>query len=137
MNDFSLDPRLEADTIALGDLELCSVRLMNDARFPWLVLVPRRPDIVELDDLAPADALALMEEARIAVSVMRKVTDPDKVNVANLGNVVAQFHLHVIGRFLSDPAWPGPVWGYGERRTYPAHGVQPLIDRFTQAFAEA
>lgn len=137
MSDFSLDPRLDADTIALGDLELCSVRLMNDARFPWLILIPRRPDIVELDDLAPEDACKLMEESRIAVSVMRKVADPDKVNVASLGNIVAQFHLHVIGRFLSDPAWPGPVWGHGERRTYPAHGVQPLIDRFTQAFAEA
>lgn len=137
MSDFSLDPRLEADTIALGDLELCSVRLMNDARFPWLILVPRRADIVEFDDLTPADVQMLTQEARIAVSVMRKVTDPDKVNVASLGNVVAQFHLHVIGRFLSDPAWPGPVWGHGARRPYPAHGVQPLIDRFTQAFTEA
>ncbi len=137
MNAFSLDTRLESDTIALGDLELCSVRLMNDARFPWLILVPRLADIVELDDLMPPDAQQLMEETRLAVGVMRRVADPDKVNVAALGNIVAQFHLHVIGRFLSDPAWPGPVWGHGERRNYPAHGVQPLIDRFTKAFAEA
>ncbi|MCC5976477.1 MAG: HIT domain-containing protein [Salinarimonas sp.] len=137
MSAFSLDPRLEADTIALGDLELCSVRLMNDARFPWLILVPRRADIVELDDLAAQDSQQLMQEARIAVGVMRAVAAPDKVNVAGLGNVVSQFHLHVIGRFASDPAWPGPVWGHGTRQDYPAHGVQPLIDRFTKAFAEA
>ncbi|MGY6569126.1 MAG: HIT domain-containing protein [Salinarimonas sp.] len=134
MSDFVLDSRLENDTIELGALDLCSVRLMNDSRYPWLILVPQRPNVSEIVDLDEADAAQLMREIRIATRVMLEVAKPDKVNVAALGNVVAQMHVHVIGRFLSDPAWPGPVWGRGEAIPYPPHGAQALIDRFTQAF---
>jgi diadenosine tetraphosphate (Ap4A) HIT family hydrolase len=137
LSGFSLDPRLEADTRPVGDLALSSVLLLDDARFPWLVLVPRRAGVSELTDLAGDDAAALMEEIRLAVRVMQDLAKPDKVNVGALGNVVAQFHVHVVGRFRSDPAWPGPVWGFGERRPYPDHAAAALIERAAALFAAA
>lgn len=134
---FSLDPRLAADTHPVGDLALCSVLLMDDARFPWLILVPRRDALSELTDLAPEDAAALFEEIRIAVRVIQGLAHPDKVNVAALGNVVAQLHVHIVARFRSDPAWPGPVWGVGERKTYPPHARAALLERAAALFAAA
>jgi diadenosine tetraphosphate (Ap4A) HIT family hydrolase len=135
--DFALDPRLEADTLPLGDMGLSTVRLMNDARFPWFILVPRRAGLSELTDLAHADAAALMDEIRIATRVMLALAKPDKVNVGALGNVVAQLHVHVVGRFRSDPAWPGPVWGSGAASPYPAHAAAALADRAATLFASA
>ena len=134
---FSLDPRLFADTIAVGDLALCSVLLMNDARFPWLILVPRRASVSELTDLTPEDAAALMDEIRIATAVMLSLAKPDKVNVGALGNVVAQLHVHVVGRYRSDPAWPGPVWGSGPAKPYPDHAASALVERAAGLFAAA
>jgi diadenosine tetraphosphate (Ap4A) HIT family hydrolase len=134
---FKLDPRLEADTLAVGDLPLSSVLLMDDARFPWLVLVPRRDKISEITDLAESDAQALMAEIRLATSVMLELSKPDKVNVGALGNVVSQLHVHVVGRFRSDPAWPGPVWGHGTRSPYPAHAAAALVERAGALFAQA
>jgi diadenosine tetraphosphate (Ap4A) HIT family hydrolase len=135
--DFALDPRLAADTIPLGDLRLSTVRLMNDARFPWFILVPRRADLSELTDLSDPDAATLMNEIRVATRVMQGLAKPDKVNVGALGNVVAQLHVHVIGRFRSDPAWPGPVWGCGLATSYPAHALATLADRAATLFAAA
>jgi diadenosine tetraphosphate (Ap4A) HIT family hydrolase len=137
MSDFSIDPRLTASTIPVGDFSLSSVLLMNDSRYPWLILVPRRAGVSEITDLSPEDGFALMAEMRLATRVMLEVARPDKVNVGALGNIVSQLHVHVVGRFLSDPAWPGPVWGHGERKPYPPHAAQALIDRFAQAFAAA
>lgn len=134
---FVLDPRLDADTLPVGDLALSRVLLMNDARFPWLILVPRRADVSELTDLSSADAAALMEEIRLATRVMLEMARPDKVNVGALGNMVAQLHIHVIGRFRSDPAWPGPVWGHGARISYPDHAAAALADRAATLFAKA
>ena len=136
-SSFVLDPRLEADTVPIGDLALSSVLLMNDARFPWFILVPRRPDVSELTDLFPEDAAALMREIRLATGVMLDIAKPDKVNVGALGNMVAQLHVHVIGRFRSDPAWPGPVWGHGSRMPYPDHAAVSLADRAAILFAKA
>ncbi len=136
-SDFSLDPRLAADTTPVGDLALCSVLLMNDARFPWLILVPRRENVSELTDLTPEDAAALMDEVRIATRVMLALAKPDKVNVGALGNVVAQLHVHVIGRYRSDPAWPGPVWGFGSPKPYPDHAASALVERAAGLFAAA
>ncbi|GEO99177.1 HIT domain-containing protein [Methylobacterium haplocladii] len=135
--DFTLDPRLQADTAALGDLALCSVLLMDDSRFPWLILVPRREGLSELTDLTPEDSATLMEEIRLASRVMQTLSKPDKVNVAALGNVVAQLHVHVIGRFRSDPAWPSPIWGVGTAKPYPAHARAQLIERAGALFAAA
>ena len=134
---FALDPRIADATIPVGDLPLCSVLLQNDARFPWLVLVPRRADLSEVTDLSDSDAGRLMEEVRIATRVMLDLSRPDKVNVAALGNVVPQLHVHVVGRFRSDPAWPGPVWGLGEAKPYPAHAAAGLVERAAALFAAA
>jgi len=134
---FSLDSRLEGDTIPVGDLALSSVLLLNDARFPWFVLVPRLAGASELTDLDAAQAVQLMDEMRIAVRVMTALAKPDKVNVGALGNIVTQLHVHVVGRFRSDPAWPGPVWGHGTRTPYPAHAAAALVERAATLFAAA
>src|SRR5215212_1656872 len=97
--DFSVDKLLATDTIPLGDLGLCSVLLMDDARFPWFILVPRRAGASEVTDLSDEEAARLMSEIRIATHVMLDLAKPDKVNVAALGNVVPQLHVHVVGRF--------------------------------------
>jgi diadenosine tetraphosphate (Ap4A) HIT family hydrolase len=134
---FQLDSRLDADTIPVGDLALSSVLLLNDARFPWFVLVPRIAGASELTDLSDAQAATLMQEIRTATRVMIELAGPDKVNVGALGNIVTQLHVHVIGRFRSDPAWPGPVWGHGTRSPYPDHAATALIERAAALFAEA
>ncbi|MDQ0315214.1 HIT domain-containing protein [Amorphus orientalis] len=108
---FALDERLAADTMEVTELELCTVRLMNDRTYPWLILVPRRADCVELIDLDPGDRAVLMEEIALVSRILRQETDAEKLNVAALGNAVPQLHIHVIARFADDPAWPGPVWG--------------------------
>lgn len=134
---FQLDSRLQADTIPIGDLALSSVLLLNNARFPWFVLVPRIPGASELTDLDDDRATQLMGEIRIATRVMMELSKPDKVNVGALGNIVTQLHVHVVGRFRSDPAWPGPVWGHGARMPYPAHAATALIERAASLFAAA
>lgn len=134
---FALDPRLAADALPVGELPLSSVLLMNDARFPWFVLVPRLPDAREITDLADADAAALMGELRIATRVMLDLARPDKVHLGALGNHVPQLHVHVVGRFRSDPAWPGPVWGCGTATPYPPHAAAALIERAAALFAAA
>ena len=132
---FQLDSRLAADAIPVGDLALSSVLLLNDARFPWFVLVPRIGGASEVTDLTEEQSVQLMREIRIATRVMMELSRPDKVNVGALGNIVAQLHVHVIGRFRSDPAWPGPVWGYGVRTPYPDHAASALIERAATLFA--
>ncbi len=118
-DDFRLDPTLERDTLQVTDLALCRVRLMNDERFPWLILVPRRTECRELIDLADEDRRMLTEEIDRCTRVLRDHAAADKMNVAALGNQVAQLHVHVIARFENDSAWPGPVWGVGTPRPYP------------------
>lgn len=134
---FKLDSRLEADTLPVGDLALSSVLLLNDARFPWFVLVPRIEGVSELTDLSEEQSAQLMQEIRVATKVMLELSKPDKVNVGALGNIVTQLHVHVIGRFRSDPAWPGPVWGHGTRTSYPDHAATALIERAATLFAAA
>jgi diadenosine tetraphosphate (Ap4A) HIT family hydrolase len=134
---FSLDPRLEADTISIGELPLCAVLLLNDSRFPWFVLVPRRPDLIEVTDLSDADAVTLMGELRVAARVMSELAKPDKINIGALGNLFSQLHLHVVARFRSDPAWPAPVWGFGAHKPYPDHAAAALVERAASLFAAA
>ena len=134
---FQLDSRLDADTIPVGGLALSSVLLLNDARFPWFVLVPRVEGASELTDLSEEQSVQLMQEIRIATGVMLGLSKPDKVNVGALGNIVTQLNVHVIGRFRSDPAWPGPVWGHGTRAPYPDHAATALIERAASLFAAA
>lgn len=113
--DFTLDPRLAADGPALGDLPLCHVRLVDDARFFWIVLIPRRRGLVEIIDLPAAERPILMEEIAAASAALKAVSGCAKLNVAALGNIVSQLHVHVVGRTVGDAAWPGPVFGVGTR----------------------
>jgi carboxymethylenebutenolidase len=116
--EFHLHGRLQEDAIEVGDLPLCRVLLMNDARFPWLILVPRLDGLREIVDLDAADRARLIEEIAVASEAMRAVFEPEKLNVAALGNVVPQLHVHVIARYTGDAAWPAPVWGVGSAAAY-------------------
>src|SRR5215470_13159384 len=107
---FTLDPQLARDTLPVGDMPLCRVLLIDDANYPWLLLVPRRPDTVEILDLEYIEQMQLMSEVTAAAGVMKDMTRCDKINVAALGNVVPQMHVHVIARSRGDAAWPKPVW---------------------------
>jgi diadenosine tetraphosphate (Ap4A) HIT family hydrolase len=118
MSGFSLAPRLSADSAFLLDWPLCQVRLMDDARFPWLILVPRRPGLEEWTQLGAEDLTLLACEIAKAGTALNQMFRPTKLNVGALGNIVRQMHVHVVARFADDAAWPGPVWGYGERRSY-------------------
>jgi len=115
---FDLDARLAADTMPVGDLALCRALLMNDARYAWLILVPRRPNAIELTDLDAADRRTLMDEIAASESFLRRRGGVDKINVGALGNLVRQLHVHVVARRVGDAAWPGPVWGHGVAQRY-------------------
>lgn len=118
MSDFSLHERLAADTHVIDDLALCRVLLMNDRRFAWLILVPRRTGIVEVGDLDARDQARLWQEATQLGSAFKAALGGDKLNLATLGNQVPQLHMHVIVRYRDDDAWPGPVWGVGTPEPY-------------------
>jgi diadenosine tetraphosphate (Ap4A) HIT family hydrolase len=121
---FALDARLIADTQPLGDLEFSRVLLMDDARYAWLILVPRRPGLRELIDLPRDDQQRLLDEIDRCARVLHALERPDKLNIATLGNVVGQLHVHVIARRIGDAAWPRPVWGVGERQPYSAAALE-------------
>jgi diadenosine tetraphosphate (Ap4A) HIT family hydrolase len=108
---WSLHPQLEHDTAPVGDLPLSRVLAIDDADYPWLVLVPRRVGVVEIADLG-TDAARLMDEILLASRVLKDVTRCDKLNVAAIGNVVPQLHVHIVARWKTDPLWPKPVWGH-------------------------
>ena len=134
--EFELHPRLATDTIALAELGLSSLRLMNDARFPWLILVPRRAGITEVGELDPWDRHALMEEVARASGALREALAVDRINVAALGNLVAQLHVHVVARRMDDAAWPGPVWGCGTAQPYAPEAARDLAQRLLLGLAE-
>lgn len=115
---FSVDPRLTAESFSLGELALCEVLLYDDARFPWIILVPKKPDAAEIIDLEEEERPVLMEEIAIASAALKSITGCHKLNVAALGNQVRQLHIHVIARFETDAAWAEPVWGKGTRVPY-------------------
>lgn len=108
---FTLDPRLRQDTIPLGEFPLSLLLLMNDRTYPWLILVPRRPNLREIFQLADTDRDQLLRESTHLSRVLYELLRPDKLNIAALGNVVPQLHLHHVARFRIDPAWPAPIWG--------------------------
>lgn len=131
--DFILDPQLARETAPLGDLALCRVLLTDDARFPWLILVPRRAGATELIDLGEDDRAQLMREIAAAARALQAQTRCDKLNVAALGNVVAQLHVHVIARFVGDAAWPRPVWGQGAAQPYSGAALEDTRARLRAA----
>jgi diadenosine tetraphosphate (Ap4A) HIT family hydrolase len=132
MPDFALDPRLDAETVQVADLGLSLLRLSNDARFPWLILVPQRPDIAEIVDLDDMDRAVLFDEIVLVSRALRAATECHKLNVAALGNAVRQLHVHVIARFTEDAAWPKPVWGVGKAVAYDAAARDRLIVRIRE-----
>ncbi|HXH03618.1 MAG TPA: HIT family protein [Candidatus Competibacteraceae bacterium] len=129
---FTLHPRLAQDSLPVADLPLCQVRLMNDARFPWLLLVPRRDGLRELHQLDAGERVRLIEEIALVSRVLELVYRPDKLNIGALGNLVPQLHVHVVARFQSDAAWPGPVWGSGAAHPYPAERLAQTLERLRQ-----
>jgi diadenosine tetraphosphate (Ap4A) HIT family hydrolase len=118
MSEFVLHERLVSDTFVVGDWSLTRVLLMNDARFPWLILVPRRADVAELFDLQSADQATLWDEISRASKALKLLVAADKINLGALGNLVPQLHVHVVARRRYDLAWPGPVWGHGKSEPY-------------------
>jgi diadenosine tetraphosphate (Ap4A) HIT family hydrolase/NTP pyrophosphatase (non-canonical NTP hydrolase) len=129
-----LDPRLESDSTPIIDLPLCQVRLSHNAAFPWIILIPQKEGLVELIDLMPADQQQLMHEIAIASQVMHHLFCPTKLNVAALGNMVPQLHIHVIARYETDAAWPRPVWNSGVSETYNSVMKSERIDHLRKAF---
>ncbi|MDX1975500.1 MAG: HIT domain-containing protein [Rickettsiales bacterium] len=126
---FTLHLQLAADTIPLGDLPHCRVLLMNNANFPWLILVPRRDGLRELFDLG-TDYDAVMQEVKQVSEQFAAYTKADKINVAALGNMVPQLHIHIIARFKGDAAWPNPVWNSGiDPLQYSSQQAQSLIQK--------
>lgn len=124
---FVLDPRLKADTQPVIELPLCDVLLMNDARYAWLILVPRVASCTEILDLPEAERAQLWQEINQVAAVLRETMPCDKLNIGALGNIVRQLHVHVIARKEGDAAWPGPVWGNGTPRPYDVNELQSLI----------
>jgi diadenosine tetraphosphate (Ap4A) HIT family hydrolase len=132
---FELNPRLEADTDWVLDLQLSRVLLMNDSRYPWLILVPRIPNVREWLDLSSTDQALLLAEQLQVSQCLQTLLSPDKLNVATLGNIVPQLHLHIIARFETDFAWPSPVWGRGDSVRYPPDEKVALLARYRSALA--
>ena len=128
MEQFELDKRLDADTFSVAPLGLCELRLMNDKRWPWLILVPRRAGLSEIHDMTPLDQTMLTFEAAIVSQALKSVTRCHKVNTGALGNIVRQLHMHVIARHEGDAAWPGPVWGHGTREPYSEKDAHQFIE---------
>jgi diadenosine tetraphosphate (Ap4A) HIT family hydrolase len=112
---WSLHPQLDNDTAPVGDLNLCRVVSVNDADYPWLILVPRRAGVTEIAELG-SDTSLLIDEIAFASRVLKHVTRCDKLNVASIGNVVPQLHVHIVARRTDDPLWPKPVWGHAQSR---------------------
>jgi diadenosine tetraphosphate (Ap4A) HIT family hydrolase len=135
MTEFTLHPRLASDTTFVADWGLSRVLLMDDARFAWLILVPRRMGAIELHDLGPLDRSLLIEEVARASVALKTATGATKINTGALGNIVPQLHLHVVARNPGDAAWPGPVWGWGSPVTYDPDARDDLLVRLSGRLA--
>lgn len=132
-SEFDLDGRLETDSVFIADGPLSQFRLMRDARYPWLVLVPRIPAASEWIDLPPGQQQTLLSEINVAGTILRNNFQCEKINIGALGNIVRQLHVHVIARTSKDEAWPGPVWGQGASKTYMAPDLDALVDKLRKA----
>ena len=137
MNGWQLDPRLADDTHPVSSLSLCELRLMDDANYPWLILVPRIGEASELIDLDAEQRRQLTDEIDTAARALRSLVRPDKLNVAALGNLVPQLHVHVIARFRNDPAWPAPVWGRAAARPYTPEQLVQRVRALSEALQAA
>lgn len=127
--DFQLHPKLAADTVPVTRLSLCELRLMNDSRWPWLILVPQRDNLIELHELTPLDQTMLTFESTLVSKALKAATGADKLNVGALGNVVPMLHLHIVARRMGDTGWPSPVWGHGEPVPYAADDAEGFAEK--------
>ncbi len=135
MPEFILDKRLQADCLYLHKMELCDLLLMNDNRWPWLILVPRIVDAKEIHQLNNQDQISLMHETKLISSVLADISGCEKINTGALGNIVRQLHVHVVGRNPGDANWPDPVWGYGERQPYQQEKQEDLMNDIRKRLA--
>ena len=129
-----LDPRLKSDSIFVTDLRVCHIRLSHNAAFPWIFLIPNTENAIEIIDLSSAEQQLLMEEISLSSQVMRHLFKPKKLNVANLGNIVPQLHVHIIARYDHDKAWPGPVWNSGITEAYTSDDKAERIIQLKETF---
>ena len=130
---FCLDSRLKNDTINIGKLQLSQALLMNDSRYPWIILVPELDNVYEWTDLSKEQQITLHDESLLVQKVLKDLYDGQSLNIGKLGNIVSQFHLHHIVRFENDPAWPGPVWGHSSAVNYSPQELESRISEIKQA----
>jgi diadenosine tetraphosphate (Ap4A) HIT family hydrolase len=135
LSKFELDARLARDTELVASLGLCQLRLMKDSRWPWFMLVPQRNKVSEVFDLTPLDQTLLTFETNAVALALKQATGAEKINVAAIGNIVRQLHVHIVARNEGDPNWPGPIWGYGQAEEYDEDEKRALIDRLTDNLA--
>lgn len=133
---FTLDPRLQQDCLVVGDFALCRLLLMNDAQFPWFILVPRREEVSELFQLDTDDQRLLWQETTELAETLKDTFAADKMNIATLGNMVSQLHMHVIVRRREDAAWPAPVWGKLPAQPYGAEQLAAVMAKLRMALAD-
>lgn len=137
MTDFALHPLLARDTIPVAMLSCCQLLLMNDSQYPWLILVPTRAGLTDWDQLEPEEAGRVWGEVTRCSRLLRELFQPDKLNIASLGNVVSQLHIHVIARFREDACWPRPVWGQCPAMPYDPEDAGALVTRLRELLASA
>ena len=133
---FTLDPRLDQDTIFLGDFPLSRVLLMNDARYPWVILVPRVTGLTETFQLDDIQQQQLLLESNFVAKTLADLVQADKMNTAALGNVVSQLHIHHVARYHSDETWPAPVWGKGTSVAYSEQESTPICQQLIASFSD-
>lgn len=127
MTEFTLDERLQADCFEVADLTLSRLLLLDNETVPWLILVPKIADVTELIDLTAEQQSQLLDEINQVSQIVKRLFSPDKLNVAAIGNVVKQLHVHVIGRYKNDPVWPSPVWGNLQDQPYHEEQLQTRL----------
>jgi diadenosine tetraphosphate (Ap4A) HIT family hydrolase len=133
---FELHPRLRQDCLELGRFSLCRLLLMNDSQYPWFILVPERPEITEIFQLAEADQRQLWRESSALAKALHQAFQPDKLNIAAIGNLVPQLHVHHVVRYRGDKAWPAPVWGYAPAIPYNESGISAAQRRLAEALQQ-
>ena len=131
---FILDKKLQQDSFFIADLELCKVLLMNDANYPWLILVPRQNNLKDIVDLSFDDQIILLKEINFVAEIFKKEFEFDKLNIANLGNVVSQLHIHVIARKKNDATFPRPVWGNAKALEYSGNDLTKTLEKIQKYF---
>ncbi|MGL3608750.1 HIT family protein [Rhizobium sp. G187] len=133
MEPFVLDERLARDSESIMQLGLCDLRLSHDSRWPWLILVPQRRNVSEIFDLAPLDQAVLTFEQVTVAAALKTVTGATKINIAAIGNIVRQLHVHIVARSEGDPNWPGPIWGFGQSVPYERPAFELMKNRILEA----